>query len=78
MNMPKVVNLRMDPPERAMQDSHMYFRWYADKLWTFQPAQAIVGQLLGRSKRFPPSLENRSFSLDQVLKQLQAPNTASN
>ncbi len=75
LNMPKVVNLRQDPFERAVLESEMYFRWWADKLWTFVPAQAIVGQWLATFQEFPPSQESGSFSVDQVLRQLQQPTT---
>ena len=39
VNMPYVVNLRQDPFERFMRESKMYFRWYADKMWTFVPCR---------------------------------------
>jgi hypothetical protein len=48
----------------------MYFRWVGDKLWTFVPAQQIVGEFLATFKEFPPSQKSGSFSVDQVLKQL--------
>jgi len=76
LNMPQVINLREDPFERMPTESQMYFRWGADKLWTFVPAQAIVGQFLATFKEFPPSQKSGSFSVDQVLQQLQtAPGT---
>ncbi len=71
-NMPVVTNLRMDPFERFRDESLMYFRWYADKLWTFVPAQQIVGQFIGTFKEFPPSQRSGSFSMDQVLQSLQS------
>jgi arylsulfatase len=71
-NMPVVTNLRMDPFERYRDESLMYFRWYADKLWTFVPAQQIVGQFIGTFKEFPPSQKSGSFSMDQVLQSLQS------
>ncbi len=46
VNMPYVVNLRQDPFERFMRESKMYFRWYADKMWTFVPAQTVVGEFV--------------------------------
>jgi hypothetical protein len=75
-NMPIVVNLRQDPFERFPSESQMYFRWMADKLWAFVPAQTIVGQFIQTFKEFPPSQKSGSFSVDQVLQQLQsAPKT---
>ena len=71
-NMPVVTNLRMDPFERYRDESLMYFRWFADKLWTFVPAQQIVGQFIASFKEFPPSQKSGSFSMDQVLESLQS------
>jgi arylsulfatase len=72
LNMPQVINLRQDPFERFATESQMYFRWVGDKLWSFVPAQAIVGQFVATFKEFPPSQRSGSFSVDQVLDQLQA------
>lgn len=69
-NMPIVINLRQDPFERFHDESSMYFRWYADKLWTFVPAQQFVGAFISTFKEFPPSQKSGSFSMDQVLQQL--------
>ena len=73
LNMPQVINLRQDPFERFPNESQMYFRWWGDKLWTFVPAQMVVGQFLQTFKEFPPSQKSGSFSVDQVLDQLVAP-----
>jgi arylsulfatase A-like enzyme len=73
LNMPHVINLRQDPFERFPSESAMYFRWWADKLWTFVPAQTIVGQFLQTFHDFPPSQRSGSFSVDQVLDQLVSP-----
>jgi arylsulfatase A-like enzyme len=71
LNMPQVINFREDPFERFPAEAQMYFRWYADKMWTFVPAQAVVGQFIESLKEFPPILKSGSFSVDQVLEQLQ-------
>jgi len=71
-NMPIVNNLRLDPFERDASESAMWMRWASDKLWTFVPAQQIVGQFLATFKEFPPSQKSGSFSVDQVLQQLSA------
>jgi len=69
-NTPIVTNLRQDPFERYRDESEMYFRWFADKFWTFVPAQQVVGAFLATFKEFPPSQKSGSFSVDQVLRQL--------
>jgi arylsulfatase A-like enzyme len=75
-NMPIVVNLRQDPFERFYFESQMWFRWGADKLWMFVPAQMVVGQFVQSFKEYPPSQRSGSFSVDQALESLQAGATA--
>ena len=71
-NMPVVINLRQDPFERYYGESQMYFRWAADKLAAFVPAQVIVGQFLQTFKEYPPSQKSGGFGVDQALQALQA------
>lgn len=68
---PKVINLMADPFERAMTDSQMYFRWYADKLWLFVPMQQEVGKFIATFKDFPMRQRSFSFNIDQVMESLQ-------
>jgi len=70
-NMPLVINLRQDPFERFYSESQMWFRWGADKLWMFVPAQTVVGMFVESFKEYPPSQKSGSFSVDQVLQALQ-------
>ena len=78
LNMPMVINLRQDPFERFPGESTMYPRWAGDKLWIFVPAQGVVGQFISTFKEFPPSQKSGSFSVDQVLEQLQSTPAAGN
>jgi arylsulfatase len=71
-NVPLVVNLRMDPFERMMDESGGYDRWWGEKLWTMMPATVIVGQFLETFKKYPPSQPTASMKVEQVLKALQA------
>jgi arylsulfatase len=71
-NVPIVVNLREDPLERFPDESKLYTRWWADKLWTLVPATVIVGQFLQSFKEFPPSQANGSFDVQQFLDKIQA------
>lgn len=50
VNMPYVIYLRQDPYQLFMRESKMYFRWFAYKLWTFVPAQGVVGEFVARWK----------------------------
>lgn len=73
VNMPYVINLRQDPYELFMRESKMYFRWWADKLWTFVPAQVVVGEFVSSFKEFPPSQPSATFGPDQALEALSSP-----
>ena len=69
---PLIINLRMDPYE-VSPDSAMYLRqFYADQMWTFVPAQAIVSEFLATFEDYPPTAGG-SLSIDAVLDKLQAP-----
>jgi arylsulfatase A-like enzyme len=67
---PLVINLRQDPFE-VTPDSKMYTRWYADKLWTMMPAQAIVGQFLQSFQEFPQRQKSASLNIGQILEKMQ-------
>lgn len=73
VNMPYVISLRQDPFERFMRESKMYFRWYADKMWTFVPAQTVVAEWIQTFEEFPPSQESGTFGPDQALEALSTP-----
>ena len=67
---PLIINLRMDPFE-VSPDSALYVRhFYADQMWTFVPAQALVGDFLSTFREFPPT-EGGSLSVENVLSQLK-------
>ena len=65
---PKVVDLRTDPFERAMEESDMYLRWYIEKMWTFVPAQAVTARFLKTSGRQKTSDDKRRhvLTLDKI------------
>ncbi len=73
LRIPKIFNLRTDPYERADITSNTYYDWLLDHAFTLMPAQAHVGQFLASFKEFPPRQKAASFSIDQVLEQLQTP-----
>jgi arylsulfatase len=70
-NVPLVINLRMDPLERMIDEGGGYFRWWGEKLWTIMPATVIVGQYLETFKEYPPSQPTATIKLEQALKALQ-------
>ncbi|UTV29653.1 arylsulfatase [Photobacterium atrarenae] len=72
---PLLINLRMDPFEVG-PDSALYIRhFYADQMWTFVPAQALVRQFLETFKDFPAT-KGSSLSIENVLETMtrQPPN----
>lgn len=65
---PIAINLRADPFEVSWESS-MYIRWFADNMWTFVPAQRIIGQFLKTFEEFPP-VQGSSLGIDKVVQQL--------
>jgi arylsulfatase A-like enzyme len=68
---PLIFNLRTDPYERAQITSNTYYDWVLDRSFVAVPSQAIVGNFLKTFMEFPPSQKPASFSIDQVMEQLQ-------
>ncbi len=69
---PLIVNLRMDPFEVG-PDSALYVRhFYADQMWMFVPAQAIVRKFLETFKEFPAT-KGSSLSIEQVVETMTQP-----
>jgi arylsulfatase A-like enzyme len=71
LRVPLMFNLRRDPYERAQLTSNTYYDWLIDRAYLMVPAQAYVGRFLATFKDYPPRQKAASFSLDQVLEQLQ-------
>jgi arylsulfatase len=69
---PKVINLRADPFERAQHEGMGYKRYWIDRVYLLVPAQAFVARWLTSFKEFPPRMKPASFSLDQVMAQMAA------
>jgi arylsulfatase A-like enzyme len=64
---PMLTNLRMDPFERAVDESIGYSRWWVDHMFAFAPAGAYVGSWLQSFREFPPRQKPGSFNLDRVM-----------
>ncbi|HUJ47245.1 MAG TPA: arylsulfatase [Rhizomicrobium sp.] len=69
LRMPKLYNLRSDPFERG-DDSILYAKWAADRMFMMVPAQAIVFQWIDSFKEFPPRAKSASWSVDQVVESM--------
>ena len=51
---PLLVNLRADPYEKMWEEGTMgYWRWYADNMWTFVPAQEYIKDFLSTMNDYP-------------------------
>ncbi len=72
---PLIIHLRRDPYERGMKTSNTYLDWLIDRAYLLVPAQAYVGQFLATFKDYPPRMKAASFSLDQVMEELQDPSS---
>jgi arylsulfatase A-like enzyme len=67
---PMLANLRMDPFERAFDESIGYSQWWVDHMFVFAPAGAYVGQWLQSFREFPPRQKPGSFNLDNVMESI--------
>jgi arylsulfatase len=69
--LPWLFNLRTDPYEHAATTSNTYWDWYFDHVYLLVPMQAYVGQFLQTFKEYPPRQKAASFTVDQVMEQLE-------
>jgi len=75
LRFPKAFNIRADPFERG-DESLLYGKWLAERMFLMVPAQTIVGQWLSSFKEFPPRQKPASFNLDEVMRKMTAPKAA--
>jgi len=68
---PWLYNLRTDPYERASITSNTYWDWWLDHAFLLVPAQTYVGKFLATFEEFPPRQKAASFTIDQVMKQME-------
>jgi arylsulfatase len=72
LRVPKLFNLRSDPYERADVTSNTYYDWLmTDGAGVFIAAPAVVAKFLDSFKEYPPSQRPSSFSIDQMVENLQ-------
>jgi arylsulfatase A-like enzyme len=71
LRIPKIFNLRTDPFERADGTSNSYWDWYLKKCYLIMAAQPIVAKFLSTFKNYPPRQKAASFTIDQVLEQME-------
>ena len=73
LRLPKIFNLRMDPYERADITSNTYYEYSLERAFLVVPTQAVVAQFVATFRDFPPRQKPSSFSVDQIMEQLQKP-----
>jgi arylsulfatase A-like enzyme len=71
--LPRMINLRMDPFERAPITSNTYFDWSIRHAFLVVPTQEIVNRFIETFKEFPPRQRPASFSVEQVMEILKKP-----
>jgi arylsulfatase len=73
VRLPTLINLRMDPYERAPITSNTYYDWSIRHAYLVVPTQSVVGEFIETFKEFPPRQRPSSFSVDQIMEVLQKP-----
>jgi arylsulfatase A-like enzyme len=69
---PIVVNLRMDPFERAKEEGIDYPRWVLEHMFAIAPATMYVGHWLESFREYPPRQKPASYNLDKVMAMMTA------
>jgi arylsulfatase len=73
---PLITNLRRDPYERFTDQSSMYTKWWAMRMFLMVPAQQYVGKQLATLKEFPPA-RGSSLSLGKLMDKITWATSAS-
>jgi arylsulfatase len=72
LRVPKLFNLRTDPFEYADITSNTYYEWFLRRDFFVLYATAMASAFLDTFKEFPPRNPPASFSIDQIVKKLDA------
>jgi arylsulfatase len=64
---PLLTNLRMDPHEKACDETVDHPMWASERMFVLAPASAYVAKWLQSFRDFPPRMKPGSFSLDRVM-----------
>jgi arylsulfatase A-like enzyme len=70
LRLPLIIDIRMDPFERAPEDSNNYYHWLIQNSYLILLAQAATAQFMESFKDFPPRQAPASFNVDAYLKML--------
>jgi arylsulfatase len=69
--MPLIFNIRTDPFERAPITSNTYWDWMLERTYMREYSTKIVRDFLNTFKEYPPRQKPASFTIDQLLENLQ-------
>jgi arylsulfatase len=64
---PMITNLRMDPFERAADESIGWNLWFMQHMYMITPSAALCAQWIQSFREFPPRMKPGTFSLDRVM-----------
>ena len=70
MRVPLIIDLKMDPFERAPTDSNNYYHWLIQNAYLIMLSQQTAQQWLSSFRDFPPRQAPASFNVDAFLKVL--------
>jgi arylsulfatase len=65
---PMITNLRMDPFERAYDQTDGWVHWQTERIFAIAPASAYIAKWLESFQEFPPRMKPASFSLGDAMK----------
>jgi arylsulfatase A-like enzyme len=75
---PVLTNLRMDPFEKAVDQTVQFPMWAADRMFMLAPSGAYVAQWLQSFRDFPPRMKPGSFNLERVMEAATSSHKGSN
>jgi arylsulfatase len=67
---PLLTNLRMDPHEKACDETVEHPMWASERMFVLAPAAGYVARWLQTFRDFPPRMKPGSFSLDRVMEKV--------
>ncbi|MGI6244594.1 MAG: arylsulfatase [Pseudochelatococcus sp.] len=70
LRVPKLFDLRADPYERADITSNTYWDWVLSQVYVINIAQVAAQQYFSTFKEYPPSQRAASFTVDQIVEQM--------
>jgi arylsulfatase len=71
LRLPKLVNLRMDPFERADVSSINYWTWRIERMFAMGPAGGLIAQWMQSFMEFPPRQSPDSWSPEGMIEKLK-------